>query len=1117
MDLRTDYYSLGATLYHLLTDQLPFEAESPNQLIHCHLMEQPVAPHLTKPAIPRIVSDIVMKLMQKDPGRRYQSAQGIQTDLAECLRQWIGQGLIPYFALGQQDRCERLQVPHKLYGREPEIEKLIHGFEQVQQDGSALMLVYGYSGIGKTALVKEVHKPLTRCGGTFISGKFDPLQRGKPYSALVGAFGLLCHQLLGECPQVVEKWQERLRVALGANAQVLLDVMPEFKWLLGPQQPVPELPATERQNRFHLVMEKFVGVFARKDNPLVLFLDDLQWADSASLKLIQGLLSALGIESLYLICGYRDQEVGPTHPLLTTVEELEHQGRKVDRLSLSGLTSEAVNQLVEDTVHRDRTETLPLSELLVQKSDGNPFLIIELLEALYQEGLLRMDLGKGGWTWDVERIRALSLKDNAAELMVNKIQKLGDETREVLRVCACLGGQFAAETVARCSAKPPKEILQALIPAVAEGLLLPLNAAYQGAVREGAYLEQRRSAEFRFAHDRILQAVTSLIPAPEKKALHLCIGKTLWGGQTLAEDDPRIFEIATQLNLAWDVIETDEERVRLAALNLQAGRRAKLSSAHEQALGYLGTGIQLLGPHGWKQQYALALALHDEAAEAAYLSTDFVRMEQWTQQILEQATTILDQVKAYSIRIEAMAARQQPLQAIAAGLEFLRLLGIRLAEHPSNLTLALALIRTKLCLAGRKVEDLANLGAMTDPSKLAAVHIMRKLAIPAFVNNARLMALLLFEQVRLIIRLGHTPLSGSVFGSFGIVLCGVLGDIKTGFRMGQLAQRLVDKQPSRMHLCRVNYVTNAFVMHWKQPLKETLRPFVEGYQSGLEHGDHEYAAFNAHMVCHHGWLLGQDLHKLVQDLVQHTALIVRLQQRIPLSFNRILHQMVLNLTGHAQDPCTLNGEAFDEARDLPVLQETRNRTAIFEFHFFKMILCFMFQRFPDGVSQAEKAIQYQDGAVSLFAATRHAFYDGLLRLRLSTSATWGEQRRIHARVKAALCKLKRWAQHAPTNHYHVYHLLLAEQLRVLGQPDKAEVHYNAAISLLTGQPFIHELALAQELAGEFALYRRNHALARARLWHARDAYLRWGAVAKVKELELRHPRIFSDSDSDEDG
>lgn len=1031
IDYRTDFYSLGVTFYELLTGQLPFPTHDALELVHCHIARQPVPPHEHRPDIPLVLSEIVLKLMAKCASERYQSACGLKADLEECLRQWQTLGQINAFPLGQHDVSGRFQIPQKLYGRVGEIDTLLAAFERVSQGASEMMLVTGYPGIGKSALVKEVYKPITRQRGYFTSGKFDQYQRDIPYATLVRAFSSLIRQLLTESQAQIDTWREKLLAALGSNGQVIIDVIPEVELIIGAQPAVPELAPTEAQNRFNLVFQNFVRVFTQASHPLVIFLDDLQWTDGASLKLIELLMTAVNSDNLLLIGAYRDNEVSATHTLLLTLDEIKKGGATVNQIVLAALTLPDVTQFTADALNCSPERARPLSKLILAKTNGNPFFMNEFLKSLYAEELLKFDGERGGWQWDLAQIQARDITDNVVELMADKLRKLAEETQRVLKLAACIGNQFELQTLAVIYEKSPQATAADLWAAIASGLILPLGEAYKLIDLNVEGLASVVTVEYKFAHDRIQQAAYSLIPEAEKQDYHWQVGQLLLLNTPKEERSQKIFDIVNQLNQGRDRLE-HQTRVIAAQLNLMAGRKAKASAAYQPAFNYLQIGIELLNPpqspsldggDSWQRQYDLTLTLYLEAAEAAYLSGHFEEVEQWIEVILQQAKTTLNKVKAYEVKILAWVAQSKPLEAVKTALKVLKLLGVSFPKQRGKLRIMLALSGTKLALTGKQIEGLINLPKMTEPNKLAAIRIIGIVGSPAYYAAPELTPLLALKAVNLSVKYGNASMSAYGYASYGVILCGALGDIDSGYRFGRLALSLLERFNAKELKARTFMVFNNFIRHWKEHLREGLKPLLSAYSSGLETGDLEFAAYSAYIHCYHCYFLGNELAALEREMAAYIHAIGQFKQEAALHLAKLYRQIVLNLLGQAENPCRLVGKSYDEQIMLPLALEANHRNAIFDLYFHKLILYYLFQQYPQASENAAMAENYLDGVMGSPSVPLFHFYDFLAGLGWFASAPSLEQKRLLRKVAANQKKMEAWAHHAPMNFIHKFYLV----------------------------------------------------------------------------------------------
>jgi predicted ATPase/serine phosphatase RsbU (regulator of sigma subunit)/tRNA A-37 threonylcarbamoyl transferase component Bud32 len=1147
LDYRTDFYSLGVTFYELLTGNLPFETDDTLELVHCHIAKQPIPPKEVKSdEIPPMISDIVMKLMAKTAEDRYQSAWGLKADLEECFVQWETTGKIETFPLGMQDISDKFQIPQKLYGREEEVETLLAAFERVAGAGSSpqphsnrgvssgsplgkggmeMMLVAGYSGIGKSALVQELYKPITQARGYFISGKFDQFQRNIPYSAVVSAFQELVRQLLTETETQLNLWRAKILSAIGVNGQIIIDVIPEVELIIGKQPKLPQLGATEAQNRFNLVLGNFIRAFCSPENPLVIFLDDLQWADAATLKLIQLMMTDTDTQYLFLIGAYRDNEVSPTHPLMMTLEEIKKASSptesleeqeidqptvtKINQINLAPLGVENISQLMADTLYSNTDMVKHLAEIVVIKTRGNPFFVNEFLTTLYAEGLLNLPApqyslkgkNRGCWQWDVSQIEALGITDNVVELMIGKLKKMPESTQNILQLAACIGSEFDLNTLTVVCEKRATTVFDDLRDAVQSGLILSCSELD----------EQLLIQDYEFRHDRIQQAAYALIDDSQKKSIHLQIGRLLLQNTSQEARSEKIFTIVDHLNMGRELIRDDAEREYLAQLNLLAGSKATSATAYAAAVNYLQVAIKLLAEDSWQTQYPLTLDIYSRAVEAVYLNGDLPQMEQLAEIVFQHANTVLDKMKVYQIKIQSFIPQSKFLDAVNTALPVLEILGISFPPSPTPADIQQGLEELLSNLADKQIEDLIDLPEMTDPDKLAAMAIASSIFSASYITAPSLLPLLVFKQVNLSLQYGNTPLSAVAYVYLGLLLCGIFGDIERGYQFGQLALKVLDRFHAQEHLAKVMVVFNATIRIWKEPIHSSVPHFQTAYQIGLDVGDFEYAANCSYLTALHSMFSGKNIEELEPKIAAYSESLVKLKQQTYLYYGKIYHQSILNLLGRTENPYRLMGEVYNAEVLLPVHIEANDRYAVFCVSVNKLHLSYLFQEYDFALQNAVMAEQYLDGATSTLLFHIFYFYDSLTRLALYPLAPLKEQKNILEKVAANQEKMKKWAHHAPRNYLHKYYLVEAEKFRVLSSKHEAIDNYDRAIELASEEGFLNDEALANELAGKFYLTQGKEKFALVHLWEAYYCYRRWGATAKVKDLEKRYPELVAKS------
>ncbi len=1142
IDYRTDFYSLGVTFYELLTGQMPFQSEDTLELIHSHIARQPISPDYLRADIPPELSAVIMKLMARNADDRYQSAYGLKADLEliqalvhdspafagdaqrrDAKRNVGAKDFSPLpvgylhdstpgdptqalrFVPGTFDQSDRFQLPQKLYGRAWEIEMLLAAFERVSRGASELMLVSGAAGIGKTALVQEIYIPITRQRGTFIAGKFDQLQRNRPYAALIQAFRSLARYLLASSTDELATWRERLLAAVGANGRVIIDVIPEIEHVIGPQLPVPDLDPAAAQNRFHLVFQQFIQVFTRLDHPLVLFLDDMQWADSASLKLVENLLSAASSQHLFLVAAYRDNEVAVMHPLRLMARAVARSGVEVQDLLLEPLDVPTITDMLNDALNCPAGQSDALAELVVRKTNGNPFFLGVFLQSLYRDALLWFDQAHWVWQCDLEQISQRQMTDNVVEFMTKAVQRLNIRTYDSLKLAACIGNQFDLTTLAIVSEQLAAEVARSLEAALHEGLIVPVSDAYKLATQEVAGLNETIDVRYAFAHDRIQQAAYNLIPQADRQIVHWRIGRLLLHNTPLEQREERIFDLVYHLNHGQALITSLAERDDLVALNVLASQCARAAAAYDTASGYAQVGLQIADDDLWQRQYDLALQLYVTAAEVAYLSGDYAWMQSLATVVLRRARTLLDTVRIYETQMKAARARNQLLESLHIALEVLELLGIRFPPDPQPDDIGHALAETSALLADTPIETLIDLPAMRDPDSLAAVRILNRAITSAYNAAPALMPLIVLKQVSLSFRYGNAPESAFSYVLYGLILCGVVGDIDRGYRFGHLARTLLERMHAREPQPRTFFCLNAHIRHWKEHIQATLEPLQDAYLIGLETGDLEFAALAIHIYCYSSYFIGRPLASVEQEMTAYAGHIAQLKQGAAYTYLRIYHQAVLNLLGHADDLCCLCGDVYDETTMVATHQEANDATALYVVALNKLMLGYLSGDYTLAYAQAAQAEGLLDAVTSLILVPLYHFYAALARLAVYADATPAEQAHILDSVDASQQKMQHWATHAPMNYRHKFLLVAAERARVTGLAWEAGDLYDQAIDLAQQHGYVNEEALACELAARFYLQHERTRLAHIYLRDARYAYLRWGARAKVDLLDQQFP------------
>ncbi|AFY91705.1 PAS domain S-box [Chamaesiphon minutus PCC 6605] len=1131
IDYRSDFYAVGVTLYELLTGRLPFEERDPIELIHAHLNRAAVSVDRVNLTVPSVIAQIVAKLMAKNAEDRYQSALGLKYDLKQCLSQWQATGTIAKFELGERDLSDRFVIPEHLYGRESAIATLMAAVADMAAGSSELVLVAGGSGIGKTAVINEVHKPITRHHGYFIRGKFDQFNRDLPLWGFVCALRDLIGQLMNESDARLAAWKSRILTAVGDNGRVLCAAIPELERIIGCQPPVTELSGTAAQNRFKLLFQKAIEVFAQPEHPLTIFLDDLQWADSASLESIELLLQGTG--HLLIVGAYRDNEVSPSHPLMLTVAKLPEAGQNVRTITLAPLTFDDTDRLVADTLRCSPHRAQPLTELIYLKTEGNPFFIIQFLKALHADGEIWFN-AKGYWECDILRVQALALSDNVVEFMAAQLQKLPPATQNLLKLAACIGEKFDLETLSIVSEQSTADTATALWEGLQAGSILPSSYIYQfdRDLQDSQDLQDYAGAShdpdplhsptprlphsptlplpaplFRFLHDRVQQAAYSLIPESRRQQTHLQIGRLLLAHASERQPLAKLFEIVSHFNKAIGAISEPSERVLVAELNLQAACKARATNAYGAAFSYAQIGTEILGVSGWTQQYLLTLALHETLADAALLSGDLESVPRLVQIVLERTRTPIDRVKAYETTIHFHAIRQQHQAAVARGLEILHQLGIKLSPTPDRLTIVRELAKTKLALAGKSDRQLLDLPQIDDPVKMAKLRILDLMQAPAFFCSQELMAVLSMVGIRLTLLDGNSPWAASFYVTYCIVISG-LGELKQTYRLGQLATILVDRFGHPSISARVKVVAAWYTKPWQERLRTTIPLLDESVRMAMDSSNLQYIGINAGVSIATRFYAGIPLDELVDRIEPLEKLIVISKDENSQQFFDLMRQTIENLHIPSTRPIDIF-KGQDELSLVSQWQAKNEAILLSTMYGFQTLLAYHFEDISAALIYANAQLPYEYSAKGGYSIARIWLFDALTRLASYPQQAERIQKQLLQRVDETQSELGKRARLMPANFQHQHDLVAAEKCRVLADFTQAIELYDRAIANAKANEYLQEEALANELAAKFYLDWGKVKIAAVYMQDAYYCYARWGAKAKTNDLERRYPQLLA--------
>jgi PAS domain S-box-containing protein len=1100
IDSRSDLYSLGVTLYQMLTGSLPFAAADPMEWVHCHTARHPIPLRQWRQDVPETISAIILKLLSKTAEDRYQTAAGLVADLRKCLTEWESHKCINSFSLGQHDISDRLHTPEKLYGRDREIKTLLDAFDQVVTTGKPnLVLVSGYSGIGKSSVVHELHKALVPQRGFFASGKFDQYKRDVPYATLAQAFNDLIRPLLSKSESELQIWRNTFCAALEPNAKLIVDLVPELKLIIGEQPSVPDLPPQAAQGRFQLVLRRFIGVFAQPEHPLALFLDDLQWLDAATLDFLEDLSTQPDVHHLMLIGAYRDNEVDSAHPLWRRLEAIRLTGALVHEIVLAPLACEDLGQLIADSLHSEPEHAIPLAQLVHEKTAGNPFFVIQFIYALVEEQLLAFNHNGARWFWDLNRIHAKAYTDNVVELMVGKLNRLPIQTQKAVQELACLGNSAEINTVSIVHGTSEDQVHSDLWEAIRLEFITR---------QEGAY---------KFIHDRIHEAAYSLISEHSRAESHLRIGRLLWEHFTPEKREEAVFEIVNQLNRGAALITSPDERERLAELNLIAGKRARASTAYVSALNYLAAGAELLSGDCWDSKYHLIFPLVLLRAECEFLTGQTAAAEQRLTALSSRAANAVDLATVTSLLIDLYTSLNESKRAVAVSLDYLRYLGVEWSSHPTEEEARQEYQQIWAQLGTRTVEELIGSPLMYDLTSLGTMDVLIKLLPPAMFTDPNLLALTVCRAVNLSLEQGHSDGSCVAYVWFGAISGLHFGNYKAGFRFGRLGYELVEKGGLQRFQARTYMWFGQFVMPWTKHLRASREFTQRAYDAAYKVGDLFAVAVTFEHLTANSLATG---HPLVEaQRIAENGLEFAGRARFAYFIDVIGPQLALirTLSGLTKKFGSFDDEASIEQHFASVPAATLPQC----WYWIRKLQARFFAGDYDGALDASsKAKRFLWAAPSIFETAEYHFYSALAHAAACDSAFPDRPRQLSSEVRPGRTKeehldalaahyrqLEIWAENCPENFENRVALVGAEIERIQGQPVEAENLYEQAIRSAFENGFVHNEAVANELAARFYAARGFEKIAHTYLRDARYCYVRWGAVGKVRQLDELYPQL----------
>ncbi len=1102
LDYRTDFYSLGILFYWMFTGKYPFETLDPIELIHAHIAKVPDHPSLIDSRIPKVIGNIIMKLLEKSSDQRYHSASGLIADLENCLFLLNEKGGISDFELGMHDQSDIFHIPQKLYGREKELEDIRSEFKTICRGGSSFVLISGYSGIGKSSLVQEIAQDIIAEGGFFAEGKFDQFQRNIPYSAGIAAFRGLIKRLLAEPDQKVEEWKGKILSVLGPNVQLLIEIIPEVELIVGKQAQVVELPPQEAKNRATLAFVSFIQLFAKPEHPLVIFLDDIHWADLPTLDLIYNMLTDQETSHFLLIGTFRHNEVDLTHPLQSLLNKLKPEYSYLKEITLPQLKTEDLIQLLVDTFHLPAARCATLGQLLLDKTGGNPFFTSEFLKTLYDEKLIQFDYEQKEWKWQINEIRKHDITDNVIDLMIGKIKKLDSNAQRLCVLASCIGNIFDLQVLSAIYGKSWAETSRDFLPVLEEDLVLSINGSWMN--REASI--ENEIPKFKFLHDRVQQAAYALVEEEDKKAIHLQIGRMMLdnlGEEKIAEN---LFDLVYNLNHGASLVTSYSEKLKIAELNLLAGRKAKASASYGPANDFYSKGLFILPVEAWQKYYDLTLSLFNEGGETAYLSGDFDSMNRITSSIFDNAQNISDLVRAYIIKIKAYVSLTKNEEAFDIGIECLKKLGVKFPSKPNPLHIIFNLLATKFLLRNKSAETLLSLPNMTLEKESAIMEVLSEIAQPSYFAKKNYFPLIVFKQINLSIKHGNHQHTAFAYATYGIVMCGSTFEFDEGLKFGELSVSLTDKFQTQGLLAKTHFINGNFIRNWKYPYRENLPEILFSYHKGIENGDFLFASYAAFNYCVIKFFMDVPLTQLRSEMDGYASSLTKIKQDLGLRWLNTFRQTV-QILEKTNAETQLLGPYYNEEIDHPKQEESFDYTGLCVYAINKMLLNFLFGNHDEVIAHGDKGFKVLDNVLAWPHIPFMQSLYAIATLKSAEKKSGIKKQLLILKAKKYLAKIEKAAKSSPENYITKMYLVQAELNQIKGEKEKAALLFDQAIKAGGESKLMMEEAIANESAGKFYLAYSDQAKGTKYLLEARRLYLKWGALAKVEQLDKTYALI----------
>ncbi|GHE97444.1 ATP-binding hybrid sensor histidine kinase/response regulator [Thalassotalea profundi] len=1089
----SDIYSLGATLFKLFTGQYPFELEDDIELVHAHMAVEPKLANYYQPNVPEQVALILDKLLQKTPEQRYKTVAGLSEDFQQCLHLLTENGEVTPFELAQRDISETLTFPGKLYGRDQEVKTLFNAYQTVQkQHSTQLCVISGYSGVGKSRLIKEIHHPINEEKSYFASGKFEQYKKSTAYFALIESLKELIEQILGESKEELAQWRSIIQQELADNGRLITDLIPDLSLIIGPQKPVEILGPSESKVRFDNTIINLFKALGTRQKLITLFLDDMQWSDLATIKLLEKIINHPEIKHLLLIIAYRDNEIDTFHVLNHFLSIIDDSSTFHSHIKLKPLKANVIKQFIADTLLLDASKVTSFSTAVIKKTGGNPFFTKEFLKSLQEKDLLFLD-ETNQWAWNIPELDKLSVTDNIVDLMVARIRRLSEFQQDILHVTACIGASAHLNIIADILHKKNDVIMHHLKAMIEHGLISAFSQTDNDTIET-----------IRFVHDKIQQAAYSLERPIPKSAIHYSIAE-YYLALLNKHHDVNIFDYIEHLNNAAPLYIDQDKELLLVTYNIEAGQKALTANAYSNAFYYFEQAEQYLGNNRWNTHYLQAKQVILGKANASYLTQDFEQINEIYQQNQQYLSNKVEKVNLAKIQILALIAQNNMPEALSLGLSILSELGFDLA-HQSDI--ANRYLSLENYYENKPISQFIDLPIMTDEIGLAALDILNTIQTPAYLINPNDFLAVAYTSMKICLSSGISAISSKVFVTHALLLCGAFNKFKDGLAFANLATEISNKFPLPYREIEVEFTRNVSVIHWNKHLKETLAPLEHNFYHGIDVGNIEYAFHSILFFCTHQLFSGESLDKVDAIFKKYSQLMAEKKQAYQLGLTQVWHQFLLNLSDHKKIQVNFEGPAFNEYKSLYFLQETNNTTTLFAYHSAKMALAYLLSDDVQAKEQFELAEPLAASVVSLYHFSEFFYYGALVLAKQCKALTQESQvfKDIFEKLKQYQHLLQLWAQNAPENYLHKAQLIAAEIAHIEKQPNAWQL-YDDAINSASQQGYIQYQAQAQELVAQYWLTFDKPDIATNYLQSSYEKFLIWGAHAKAKQLKRKYKSL----------